>query len=144
MYPEVGQGTLAEARVWVTELPVQSPEGSLTRHDLSGLDQLAYWLMWKTCWTEHNPSCTIYLKPHEWVAATAFVSTVWEAVGGLAFLPHSDHVYTLAPYEEIDAVTYEARLALLPEELGLADIREQVDTPTVAQDCACVGGVCEI
>lgn len=144
MYPEVGQGTLAEARVWVTELPVQSPEGSLTRHDLSGLDQLAYWLMWKTCWTEHNPSCTIYLKPHEWVAATAFVSTVWEAVGGLAFLPHSDHVYTLAPYEEIDAVTYEARLALLPEELGLADIREQVDTTTVAQDYACVGGVCEI
>lgn len=144
MHPEVGQGTLAEARVWVTELPVKSPEGAITRHDLSGLDQLAYWLMWKTCWTEHNPSCTIYLKPHEWVAATAFVASVWEAVGGLSFLPHSDHVYALAPYEEIDAATYEARLATLPPDLGLADIREQVDTTTVAQDYACVGGICEI
>ena len=145
MLPEVGQGTLDEARVWVTELPVQSPAGALTRHDLSGLDQLAYWLMWKTCWTEHNPSCTIYLKPDEWVAATAFVASAWEAIGGLAFLPHSDHVYALAPYEEIDAATYAARLATLPEDLGLDTIREQVDSTTVAQDYACLaGGACEI
>ncbi|NBV25189.1 MAG: hypothetical protein EBS05_25130, partial [Proteobacteria bacterium] len=144
MEPEVGQGTLEEARVWVTELPVESPEGALTRHDLSGLDQLAYWLMWKTCWTEHNPSCTIYLKPHEWVAATAFVASAWEAIGGLSFLPHSDHVYALAPYEEIDRATYEARVAALPEDLGLDMIREYVDSTTIAQDYACVGGVCEV
>lgn len=145
MFPEVGQGpTLDDARVWVTELPVAAPEGAVTRHDLSGLDQLAYWLMWKTCWTEHNPSCTIYLKPHEWVAATAFVASVWDAIGGLSFLPHSDHVYALAPYEEIDRATYEARVAALPESLGLDRLREQVDTTTLSQDYACVGGVCEI
>lgn len=145
MFPEVGQGsTLDEARVWVTELPVAAPEGAVTRHDLSGLDQLAYWLMWKTCWTEHNPSCTIYLKPHEWVAATAFVASVWDAIGGLSFLPHSDHVYALAPYEEIDRATYEARVAALPESLGLDLLRERVDTTTLNQDYACVGGVCEI
>lgn len=145
MFPEVGQGpTLDDARVWVTELPVAAPEGAVTRHDLSGLDQLAYWLMWKTCWTEHNPSCTIYLKPHEWVAATAFVASVWDAIGGLSFLPHSDHVYALAPYEEIDRATYEARVAALPESLGLDRLREQVDSTTLSQDYACVGGVCEI
>lgn len=145
MFPEVGQGpTLDDARVWVTELPVAAPEGAVTRHDLSGLDQLAYWLMWKTCWTEHNPSCTIYLKPHEWVAATAFVASVWDAIGGLSFLPHSDHVYALAPYEEIDRATYEARVAALPESLGLDQLREQVDSTTLSQDYACVGGVCEI
>jgi ribonucleoside-triphosphate reductase len=145
MFPEVGQGsTLDEARVWVTELPVAAPEGAVTRHDLSGLDQLAYWLMWKTCWTEHNPSCTIYLKPHEWVAATAFVASVWDAIGGLSFLPHSDHVYALAPYEEIDRATYEARVAALPESLGLDLLRERVDTTTLNQDYACIGGRCEI
>jgi hypothetical protein len=145
MFPEVGQGpTLDEARVWVTELPVAAPEGAVTRHDLSGLDQLAYWLMWKTCWTEHNPSCTIYLKPHEWVAATAFVASVWDAIGGLSFLPHSDHVYALAPYEEIDRATYEARVAALPESLGLDRLRERVDTTTLNQDYACIGGRCEI
>lgn len=145
MYPEVGQGpTLDDARVWVTELPVAAPEGAVTRHDLSGLDQLAYWLMWKTCWTEHNPSCTIYLKPHEWVAATAFVASVWDAIGGLSFLPHSDHVYALAPYEEIDRATYEARVAALPESLGLDMLRERVDTTTINQDYACVSGICEI
>lgn len=146
MFPEVGQGpTLDDARVWVTELPVAAPEGAVTRHDLSGLDQLAYWLMWKTCWTEHNPSCTIYLKPHEWVAATAFVASVWDAIGGLSFLPHSDHVYDLAPYEEIDAATYEARVAALPERLGLEQLREQVDSTTINRDYACLaGGACEI
>ena len=145
MYPEVGQGpTLDDARVWVTELPVAAPPGAVTRHDMTGLDQLAYWLTWKTCWTEHNPSCTTYLKPHEWVAATAFLASVWDAVGGISVLPHSDHVYALAPYEEIDRETYEARVAALPESLGIDMLRERVDTTTINQDYACVSGICEI
>jgi len=144
MMPEIGQESLETAQVWVTELPVKSPEGANTRHTLSGLDQLAYWLMWKTCWTEHNPSCTIYLKPEEWVAATVFLLQVWDAVGGLSFLPHSDHVYALAPYEEIDEATYERRLAALPDDLHLDTLRELIDHTTLNQDYACVSGICEI
>jgi hypothetical protein len=31
----------------------------------------------------------------------------WDNVGGLSFLPRSDHAYQLAPYEEIDKDKYE-------------------------------------
>jgi len=69
---------------------------------------------------------------------------VWDAVGGLSFLPHSDHVYALAPYEEIDEATYERRLAALPDDLHLDTLRELIDHTTLNQDYACVSGICEI
>lgn len=144
VFPEVGQGTLDEARVWVVELPVKAPEGSLTRHHLTAAQQLDYWRQWKRHWTEHNPSCTIYVGRDEWADVEAFLLAQWADIGGLSFLPKDDHTYQLAPYEEISKADYEARLAQLPESLQLGTIRETLDLTTVAQDYACVGGVCEL
>jgi ribonucleoside-triphosphate reductase len=144
VFPEVGQGTLEQARVWVVELPVKAPEGSVTRHHLTAAQQLDYWLQWKRHWTEHNPSCTIYVGKDEWAEVEAFLLAHWAEIGGLSFLPKDDHTYQLAPYEEISKADYEARLAQLPASLQLDTIRETLDLTTVAQDYACVGGVCEI
>jgi hypothetical protein len=144
VFPEVGQGTLEQARVWVVELPVKAPEGSVTRHHLTAAQQLDYWLQWKRHWTEHNPSCTIYVGREEWADVEAFLLTHWAEIGGLSFLPKDTHTYQLAPYEEISKTDYEARLAQLPASLQLDTIRETLDLTTVAQDYACVGGVCEL
>lgn len=144
MFPEVGQGTLDEARVWVVELPVKSPERAYVRHQLPATQQLDYWLCWKLHWTEHNPSCTIYVENHEWPDVTAFLTQHWTKIGGLSFLPKDGGVYALAPYEEITHADYEARLAQLPASLQLDTIRETLDLTTVAQDYACVSGVCEL
>lgn len=144
VYPEVGQGTLEQARVWVFELPVKSPAGAVTRHDLTAREQLDYWLQWKQHWTEHNPSCTIYVGPTEWGAVANFLTEQWEQIGGLSFLPKDGGVYALAPYEEIDVTEYEQRVQALPSSLSLDTLYESVDTTTLAQDYACVGGICEI
>ena len=80
----------------------------------------------------------------EWADVEAFLLAQWADIGGLSFLPKDDHTYQLAPYEEITKADYEARLAQLPESLQLDTIRETLDLTTVAQDYACVGGVCEI
>ena len=144
VYPEVSQGTLEEARTWVVELPVKSPEGAVTRADMSAVDQLSYWLMWKQHWTEHNPSCTIYVRPDEWVSVTAFLRLHWQHIGGLSFMPKDDHTYALAPYEEIDEDTYRRRCAGLPQSLDLGSIREAADFTTINQEYACTSGVCEI
>lgn len=143
-FPEVGQGTLETASVWVFELPVQSPEGAITRADVSAIDQLHTWLLWKRNWTEHNPSCTIYVRPDEWVDVASFVWQYWDYIGGLSFLPKDDHAYALAPYEEISAAEYQRRAAALPEALNLHTIVESRDLTTVNQEYACVGGICEI
>lgn len=144
VYPEVSQGSLEEARIWVVELPVKSPDGALVRDQLSAVDQLSYWLMWKQNWTEHNPSCTVYVHADEWVSVASFLKLAWKDVGGLSFLPKDNSVYALAPYEEITAEEYEQRLAALPASLDLESIREQVDTTTINSEFACVGNLCEI
>jgi ribonucleoside-diphosphate reductase alpha chain len=144
VFPETAQGTLEEAQQWVVELPVKSPDGAIVRDQLSALDQLSYWLMWKKCWTEHNPSCTIYVHPDEWVGVTSFLRMSWDAIGGLSFLPKDTNIYPLAPYEEITKDEYERRLALLPTALDLHLIQETQDITTVNSEFACVGGLCEI
>ena len=145
MDPEVGQGSLDAAKVWVVSLPVRSPEGAVTRKDITAVDQLSYWLMWKTLWTEHNPSCTIYVEPDEWVAVTAFLHLHWDKVGGLSFLPKDHHSYALAPYEEISQSEYEEMVKQLPSSLDLGTIVEKVDMTTINQEYACTaGGICDI
>lgn len=144
IYPEVAQGTLDEARVWVVELPVKSPDSAMVRADLTAVDQLSYWLMWKLHWTEHNPSCTIYVRPDEWVSVTSFLRIHWQHIGGLSFMPKDDHTYALAPYEEISEDVYKQLAARLPSELNLGSIRESADITTINQEYACTSGICEI
>ena len=134
---------------FVVDFPIKSPDGAVTRHDVSALEQLDYWKMTKKNFTEHNPSCTIYVGDDEWVEAAAWVYHWWKLIGGLSFLPKSDHVYPLAPYEEITEEHYNTLMEAFPdlsdEEFAVALTRyETTDNTTGAQELACVSGVCEI
>lgn len=136
--------TLDAATIWAFAFPVKAPIGSVTRNELTALEQLTIWLMWKQAWTEHNPSCTIYVRPDEWADVAHFLKEEWTAIGGLSFLPKDDNVYANAPYEEITEAQYEALAAQLPASLDLWQIVETYDMTTVNQEYACVGGICEI
>ena len=74
-----------------------------------------------------------------------FVYENWDIVGGLSFLPRSNHVYRLAPYEEITKEEYERRVKEL-QHLDFSKLvtYEQEDMTTGAKELACAGGVCEI
>lgn len=144
VFPETGQGDLETAQQWVVELPVKSPDGALVRDQLSAVDQLSYWLMWKQYWTEHNPSCTIYVHPDEWLSVASFVKLGWKDIGGLSFLPKDENVYPLAPYEEITEDEYNERLSKLPSSLELDKIKEKEDLTTINNEYACTGDKCEI
>ncbi|MCK4259629.1 MAG: hypothetical protein KAX49_11665 [Halanaerobiales bacterium] len=71
--------------------------------------------MLKTFWTDHNPSITIYVKPDEWLEVGAWVYKNFDLVTGIAFLPHDEGVYELAPYEEITEEKYEELVKKLPK-----------------------------
>jgi ribonucleoside-diphosphate reductase alpha chain len=144
VFPEVAQGTLEQASVWVFEIPVASPVNSVVREQVSALDQLEEWLKWKVFWTEHNPSCTIYVKSDEWLQVQEFVREHFALIGGLSFLPADNTVYELAPYEAITEEEYHRRVQQLPASLHLETLREDVDGTSMAQDYSCVGGLCEI
>ena len=101
--------------------------------------------MLKRHYTEHNPSCTIQVRDEEWLDVGHWVYTHWDQVGGLSFLPYTNGVYQLAPYEEITEEEYLARASAFPQVDWSELMRyEKVDTTERSLDYACVGGSCTL
>ncbi|MEN9561524.1 MAG: hypothetical protein RIQ56_797 [Candidatus Parcubacteria bacterium] len=143
-HPEVGQ-TNDNANTYVLEFPVKAPNGSVFKNDLTAIQQLEYWKMVKTNWTEHNPSATISVGDDEWISVVEWIEKNWDIVGGLSFLPRENHVYRLAPYETIDKKTYERLAASFPKiDYSKLVIYERTDETEQKKELACAGGTCEI
>lgn len=142
--PEVGQ-TEGTATTYVLEFPVKAPEGARFKDEVSALDLLKEWKRLKEHFVEHNPSATIYVGPDEWIAVGNFVYENWDSIGGLSFLPRSEHVYQLAPYEAITKEEYERRKKAIGKiDFSKLSQYEAADNTTGAKEFACVSGVCEI
>lgn len=126
--------------------PQKAPDGALTRDDMPALRKLELWLDYSEAWCEHNPSTTINLRDHEWLTAGAFVYEHFDQMAGVAFLPHSDHVYQQAPYEEITEEQYYELLEEMPDKIDWDLLREleTEDQTTSGKELACVGGACEV
>lgn len=144
-HPEVGQ-TAEEANTFVIDFPVKAPEGSTYKDDISAIQQLEYWKLVKENYTEHNPSVTVSVGTGEWIEVADWVYKNWDIVGGLSFLPRSDHVYMLAPYEEITKEQYE-ELVKRFENVDYSKLvaYELQDETEMRRELACAGnGTCEI
>ncbi len=143
-YPEVGQ-SMDGANTYVFEFPVKAPAGAIVKDDISAIDQLEHWKDVKMNYTEHNPSVTISIGDDEWIKVANWVYENWDIIGGLSFLPRTDHVYRLAPYEAINKETYE-RLYKTVENIDYSKLLtyEQRDETDVKKELACAGNVCEI
>jgi ribonucleoside-triphosphate reductase (thioredoxin) len=146
-YPEVGQ-SMEEANTYVLEFPVKAPDHSKEakfKDDLTALDQLEYWKRVKLNFTEHNPSATVSVSEDEWISVVDWVQRNWDIIGGLSFLPRSNHVYRLAPYEAISKEEYEARIARFPKvDYSQLTAYERQDESDMKRELACAGGTCEI
>ncbi len=141
---EVGYST-ANSSVAVLEFPIKAPDGAITRNEVSAIDLLEEWKKLKINYIEHNPSVTIYVGSDEWIKVANFVYENWDIVGGLSFLPRSEHVYQLAPYEEISKEEYEKRVKEIKHiDFSKLMYYEQEDNTIGAKEFACVSGVCSI
>lgn len=129
----------------VFSFPVKSPDDSILRNDRTAIEQLEIWKLYQLHWCEHKPSVTIYVREHEWLEVASWVYANFDIISGVSFLPHSDHSYRQAPYQEIDEVTYLEEIKKVVtldwEELKLY---EKEDTTTNSKELACTGGACEI
>ena len=143
-YPEVGQQE-ETANTFVLEFPVKSPDGAISKDDITALDQLEHWKLVKENYTEHNPSVTISVGDDEWIAVANWVYENWDIVGGLSFLPRSNHVYRLAPYEPISKEAYEGMVKRDKHiDYGKLYAYERQDETEMKRELACVSGTCEI
>jgi ribonucleoside-diphosphate reductase alpha chain len=130
----------------VFSFPVKSPAKSVTRNDMSAIEQLEMWLMYQRHFCEHKPSVTISVREEEWMEVGAFVYKYFDEMSGVSFLPHSEHTYQQAPYQEVDKEAYNVLLKSMPKKIDWAGLSEyEKDDNTVAmQTMACSGDVCEM
>ena len=129
----------------VFSFPVRGPEHAVFRNDMPAIQQLEHYRMFATHWCEHNPSITVYVRDNEWLAVGDWVYNNFDDVGGVSFLPHSDHAYQQAPYTECTAEEYEALAAKMPT-VAWTKLQEfeKEDGTISTKELACTAGVCEI
>jgi ribonucleoside-triphosphate reductase (thioredoxin) len=142
--PEVGQ-SMDTANTYVFDFPIKAPSGSVFKDDQTSIEQLEHWKNVKNNYTEHNPSVTVSVGDDEWIQTANWVYENWDIVGGLSFLPRSNHVYALAPYEAIDKVTYEKLAGDFPKIDFSQIVSYEIEDETKgSKELACMGGTCEI
>ena len=130
----------------VFSFPMQSPRTAITRNDMSAIEQLELWLAYQLHWCEHKPSVTISVKEHEWMEVGAWVYEHFDNVSGISFLPHSEHTYQQAPYQDIDEEQYKEFLTKMPDSVDWSKLPEfeKEDTTSGGRELACTAGVCEV
>jgi ribonucleoside-triphosphate reductase (thioredoxin) len=130
----------------VFSFPQMSPRQAVTRNDMTALEQLELWMTYQRHWCEHKPSVTITVKDNEWMEVGAWVYKNFDEVSGVSFLPHSDHSYQQAPYQEVGKHDYETLLSVMPERIDWARLSEYEteDTSKGTSTFACAGGSCEM
>jgi ribonucleoside-diphosphate reductase alpha chain len=99
----------------VISVPQKAPEGAVTRQE-SALDLLArvskVWKEWvkpghRKGENKNNVSVTVTIKPNEWEEVGEWMWTNKENFTALSVLPHSEHTYIQAPFEDITSERYE-------------------------------------
>jgi len=126
--------------------PIKAPKGAVVTKDLTAIEHLEVWKVYRENWTEHNPSVTVNIHEDEWLDVGAWVYNNFDSIGGVSFLPASEHSYKQAPYQEIGKEEYEEMLAKMPSRIPWESLPlyELEDTTTGSQDLACVAGACEV
>jgi ribonucleoside-diphosphate reductase alpha chain len=92
---------------------------------------------------KHNVSVTVSYRPEEEQEIKEWMWNNRESYTGISLLPHSDHTYTQAPFEEISKEQYENLYKKLPQ-VNLTNVKFTVTANDEREaELACVGGSCE-
>ena len=126
--------------------PIKAPDNATVTKDLSATEHLEVWKAYRTFWTEHNPSVTINVAEDEWLDVGAWVFKNFDSIGGVSFLPLSEHSYRQAPYQEITEEEYNEAVKSMPTNIPWQSLPlyELEDTTTGSQELSCTAGSCDV
>ena len=135
----------------VIGVPQKAPEGAITRSE-SALQLLKRVSRVSGEWVKpghskgqntHNVSATITIKPDEWPDVGDWMWENRETYNGLSVLPHADHTYKQAPFEDCSPEKYQVLYEAL-NDVDLTKIVEFDDSTNLSGELACSGGSCEV
>jgi len=126
--------------------PIKAPKGATVTEDISAIDHLEMWKIYRNHWTEHNPSVTINVHEDDWMKVGAWVYDNFDEIGGVSFLPASEHTYKQAPYQACSKEEYQEAVKKMPTSIPweMLTVYETSDGTTGSQELSCVAGSCEI
>ena len=130
----------------VFSFPMKSPNKATLRSDIDAVTQLETWKTYQENWCEHKPSVTISVKEDEWFDVGAWVFNNFKDLAGVSFLPHSEHTYKQAPYQEISYKEYIELSKKMPKNVDwtlLSNYEKEVKT-TGMLELACSADACEV
>jgi ribonucleoside-diphosphate reductase alpha chain len=128
---------------YVFSFPISAPKTAVFRDDMGAVAQLELWKIYQDYWCEHKPSVTITVRENEWLDVGAWVYKHFDVCSGVSFLPHTEHVYKQAPYQECSKEQYTELLKSMPE-VDFSAFKEAEDSTTGLQELSCVSGACEV
>ena len=136
----------SNSEAYVFSFPIKSPDDSILRDDVLAIEHLKIWKIYQDEWCEHKPSITVTVRNSEWITVADFVYKNFDMISGISFLPHSDHIYKQAPYQECTEEIYKLFKERTPESLNWNDLAklEKEDNTTGMQELACSSNGCEI
>lgn len=139
--PDIGIDGREDRSRWVVEFPCESPENSVLAKDMSAIEQLEWVKSLQTDWSDNAVSVTVYYRKEELPQIKEWLEANYEkSVKSVSFLLHSEHGFTLAPYEEVDEQTYHRTVNKINFSIPLMmDV-----TGTEVDDAGCATGACPI
>lgn len=135
----------------VISIPQRAPDGAVTRQE-SALDLLSrvskVWKEWvkvghRKGENKNNVSTTITIKPTEWEEVGEWMWNNKENFTALSVLPHSEHSYIQAPFEDITKERYEELVQHL-HDIDLSEVIELGDDTDLSGELACAANGCEV
>lgn len=131
----------------VAYFPKKSPDGAIVRNDMTAIEQLEFMMLYQEYWCEHKVSITVTVRDDEWLDVGAWCYRNFDKLAGVSFLPHSDHIYQQAPFQEVSKEDWEKWIKEHPPvniDWSKLPEYEKEDTTTSSQELACTAGGCEL
>ena len=128
----------------IFSFPMKSPETSILQRNLSAIEHLEIWKVYREAWCDHNPSITVQVREHEWMEVGAWVYKNFDCIGGVSFLPLDDNIYVQAPYQTIGEEEYEAMLAAMPQNVDWSRLSDYEKDDRTKRRQECTGPTCPL
>ena len=150
-HPELVKDHLLIPNSAVVEIPIQAPEGAVTRHE-SAAQLLERVQTISRRWIKpghakgdntHNVSATITIQENEWMEVGEWMWDNKESYNGLSVLPFFGGTYSQAPFEDITKEQYEEMVSHL-DSIDLSKVVEFDDVTDLKGEVACGADGCEI
>lgn len=135
----------------VIQIPQKAPDNAVTRSEsaLELLGRVAHvWQEWvkpghRKGENRNNVSTTVTIKPHEWEEVGEWMWANRENFTALSVLPHDDHSYIQAPFEDITQERYEELIQHL-QDIDLSQVIELEDMTNLTGELACAADGCVV